>query len=245
MEIKVFSTSEKMDMASAGAIVDQIKRKRDSVIGLSTGRTTALVHRAVCTIFSEQPFDVSAVTFFGLDEVTGVPREYSGACYTMLKNEIIGPLGIREENFLMLPTFSDDFPRSCREFTLEIRKRGGIDLLYLGLGDNGHLGFNQPGSPFGCQARTSNMMDELEQRIRRETALPEEAPLGGVTLGIKDIMHARKLVLGAKGRSKAAMVKAMVEGPVTEDVPASVLQLHPDCTIMLDSEAASLLTPGF
>ena len=244
MEIRVFSTSQMMDMASAITIVDQIKRKKDSVIGLSTGRTTAQVHKAVCTIFGEHPFDTTAVTFFGLDEVTGVPRKYSGACYTMLKNEIIGPLGIPEENFLMLPTFSEDFPRSCREFTDELGRRGGIDLLYLGLGDNGHLGFNQPGSPFGSKARISNMMEELEQRIRRETGLSKEDPLGGVTLGIKDIMHSRKLVLGAKGQSKAAMVKAMVEGPVTEDVPASVLQLHPDCTIILDSEAASLLSPG-
>ena len=244
MVIKVYSTSELMDSASAAVIVGQVKAKADSVVGLSTGRTTKLVHKAVCTSYEEEPFDVSQVTFFGLDEVMGVPKEYSGACYTMLKTEIIGPLGIPEENFLMLPTSSEDFPRSCWEFTHELAKRGGIDLLYLGLGDNGHLGFNQPGSPFGCTARTSYMMEELEQRIRRETGLGDDAPLGGVTLGIKDIMHSRKLVLGAKGKAKAAMVKAMIEGPVTEELPASVLQLHPDCTILLDSEAASMLTPG-
>ena len=244
MEIKVYATSRMMDSASAGVIVDRIRTKGNSVIGLSTGRTTGLVHKAVCDSFRQDPFDASQVTFFGLDEVTGVPREYSGSCYTMLKREIIDGLGIPDENFLMLPTFSEDFSRSCREFTQELERRGGIDLLYLGLGDNGHLGFNQPGSPFGCTARTSYMMKELEQRIRRETGLGEDAPLGGITLGLKDIMHSRKLVLGAKGYSKAAMVKAMIEGPVTEDIPASVLQLHPDCTVLLDSEAASMLAPG-
>ena len=94
----------------------------------------------------------SAVTFFGLDEVTNVPRDYAGACYTMLKTEIIDALGIKDENFLMLPTVSDDFGRDCIAFQEEIAKRGGIDLLILGLGENGHLGFNQPQAPFDGEA---------------------------------------------------------------------------------------------
>ena len=85
------------------------------------------------------------------------------------------------------------------------------------------------------------MYPELEERIRRETGTPADKPLGGVTMGLVDIMHARKIVLAAKGPSKAAIVQKMIEGPVTEDVPASVLQLHPDCTILLDREAASFL----
>ena len=141
----------------------------------------------------------------------------------------------------MLPTKSDNWERDCLRFRQELQRRGGIDLLILGLGENGHLGFNQPGTPFESEAWTSRMNPELEQRIRHETQTPADVSLGGVTLGIKDIMHARKIVLVAKGKNKAEMVKQMLLGPITTDIPASVLQLHPNCDILLDADAASLI----
>ena len=239
MKITIANDETTFDAMAASRIVDAICHKPDSVIGLSTGRTTGNIHRAVCREHSRCNFDVSRVTFFGLDEVTNVPREYAGACYTMLLNEIVGPLGISERNFLMLPVKSDDFAAACREFTEALRSRGGIDLLMLGLGENGHLGFNQPGSALNGGATTSTMDSALEARIRRETATPADVELGGVTLGIRDIMHARRIVLVAKGANKREIVRQMLCGPVSSDVPASVLQLHPDCEFMLDAEAAA------
>ena len=224
MKISIANSQEQFDITAARRIVDQICHRPDSVIGLSTGRTTGNIHRKVCEIHSELNFDVSRVTFFGLDEVTGVDREYSGACYKMLLTEIIEGLGVEMKNFIMLPTRSN---------------RGGIDLLILGLGENGHLGFNQPGSQFNGGACTSTMDSRLEERIRRETATPDNVPLGGVTLGIRDIMHARRIILVANGDNKADIVKEMLCGPITTDVPASILQLHPDCEFIFDSKAAS------
>ena len=241
MRILIDRTPEELDLRAAGMMAEAIRRRKDAVVGLSTGRTTGDIHRAFVQLVRETGLDCSRVTFFGLDEVAGVPREYAGACYTMLMNEIIGPLGIPEDRFLMLPVESDDFDRDCRAFVEELERRGGVEFLFLGLGENGHLGFNQPGSPFGGGAWLSVMYPELEERIRRETGTPDDKPLGGVTLGIRDIMQARRLVLGAKGLSKADIVRKMIEGPVTEDVPASVLQLHPDCTVLLDVNAASKL----
>lgn len=229
------------DEAAARRIVEQIKTKPDSVIGLSTGRTTGNMHRAVARMWREEHFDVSRTTFFGLDEVTGVKREYSGACYTMLRTELIDALGTDDEHFLMLPTASDDFPTACRHFTDELARRGGIDLLMLGLGENGHLGFNQPGTPFESRAWTTRMNIELEQRIRRETQTPPEKPLGGVTLGLADIREARHIVLVAKGRNKADVVRQMLCGPVTPQLPASMLQRHPRCEFLLDRAAAMLI----
>ena len=190
---------------------------------------------ATCIAWLEKsiPDILSSVTFFGLDEVTNVPREYAGACYTMLKTELIDTLGIQEDNFLMLPTVSDDFDKACKLFQQEIESRGGIDLLILGLGENGHLGFNQPGSPLGGETWVTQMNTELEERIRRETNTPPEKELGGATLGIRNIMQARKIVLVAKGANKADIVRKMLEGPVTPEVPASVLQLHPNCEFLL------------
>ena len=160
----------------------------------------------------------------------------------MLKTELMDALGVKEDNFLMLPTVSDDFEKACRDFRQEIARRGGIDLLMLGLGENGHLGFNQPGSPFDSETRVTGMHAKLEVRIRRETNTPPEKKLGGITLGIKDIMQARRIVLVAKGANKTDIVREMIEGPVTTEVPASILQLHPNCEFLLDGAAAERLS---
>lgn len=239
-KITIAQNEKEFDCLAAWRIIGEILNNPASVIGLSTGRTTKNLHHTVGAIYSQYPFPVSRVTFFGLDEVTNVPREYAGACYTMLKTELMDTLGIKEENFLMLPTMSDDFMKACKSFQDEIERRGGIDLLILGLGENGHLGFNQPQSPFEGETWITKMNAELEERIRRETNTPPEMELGGATLGIKNIMHARKIVLVAKGSNKANIVKEMIEGPVTPNIPASILQLHPHCEFLLDAAAAEL-----
>ena len=240
-QITIMPDEQSFDEAAALRIVEQIKSKPRSVIGLSTGRTTGNMHRRVAQLWQQTGFDASRTTFFGLDEVVGVPRAYAGACYTMLRTEMLDAMNVDEEHFLMLPTESDDFPAACQHFTDELEQRGGIDLLILGLGENGHLGFNQPGTPFGSSAWVTNMNVELEERIRRETATPEDKWLGGVTLGIRDIMHARHIVLVAKGKNKTDIVRSMLFGPVTIDLPASILQLHPNCEFLLDADASNKL----
>ena len=242
MKITIANSEREFDCTAAWRVIGQLLARPASVIGLSTGRTTGNMHRLIAEIHKQYPFPVGKTTFFGLDEVTGVSRYYSGACYTMLKTELIDALGVDDDHFLMLPTQCDDFSRACADFRQEIARRGGIDLLMLGLGENGHLGFNQPGSPLGGEAWVTRMNVELEERIRRETNTPPDVPLGGATLGLKDIMQARRIVLVAKGRNKTEIVHRMLQGPVTPDVPASILQLHPDCEFLLDAEASAGLT---
>lgn len=241
MTIHIERNEQAFDLAGAERIVQQIREKPDSVIGLSTGRTTGNMHRLVVEIHRDQPFDASRVTFFGVDEVTGVPRSYSGACYTMLKTEIIDGMGVDEDHFLMLPTQSDDLEADCQHFAEELQQRGGIDLLILGLGENGHLGFNQPGTPFESTVGMGSMDLALETRIRREMSMSAEHSLGGVTLGLSDIMQARRIILDVKGAAKAKIVSQVLRGPVTTDVPASILQRHPHCEVLLDADAASSL----
>jgi glucosamine-6-phosphate deaminase len=156
----------------------------------------------------------------------------------MLKTQIMDALGIREPQFLMPPTRSDHFEQECRAYESELERRGGVDLQLLGLGKNGHLGFNQPGTPFESLTWVSRMDRDLEARIRRETHTPPEQDLGGFTLGLKNIMQSRKIILVAKGAEKADIVSKMLFGAITTAVPASILQLHPDCEFLLDAEAA-------
>jgi glucosamine-6-phosphate deaminase len=239
MKITIARNEKEFDVTAAWRIIGQILEKPTSVIGLSTGQTTINMHAIVSQIHGHYPFDVSRITLFNVDELTNLPREYSGSCYTMIKNQIAEPLGIAEENFIMPPTLSDDFEGECRLFEKRLAERGGADLQMLGMGSNGHIGINQPGTPFESETWVSPMDPDFEARVRRETNVPATHVLGGLTRGIKNIMHTRKLILIVKGSHKAEIVEKAILGPVTTAIPASVVQLHPNCEILLDADAAA------
>jgi glucosamine-6-phosphate deaminase len=245
MKITIAKTESEFDRIAAWRIIAQMLQKADSVIGLSTGQTTKGMHDIVSEIFGLYPFDISRITLFNVDELTNLPREYSGSCYTMIMNQLAIPLGIPEENFIMPPTMSDNFEAECILFEKRLAERGGADLQMLGIGGNGHIGINQPGTPFESETWVSPMDPDFEARVRRETQVPPETVLGGLTRGIKNIMHTRKLILIAKGAHKAEIIEKALLGPVTTDIPASVVQLHPNCEILLDAAAASLIIGKF
>lgn len=241
MRITYANSPEEFCFLAASRIADMIRRKPDAVIGLATGRTTTGVHAALSEIYRSRPFDTSRITVFGMDEITNVSRTFPGSCYDMLLRQVVEPLRIPMQNFLMPPTFSDDFSRECRIFESAIAARGGVDLQFLGIGENGHLGFNQPGTPFDSTTWLSRMDEKLDERIRRESGSSPDAELGGFTIGIKNIMMSRSIVLAANGKSKAQIVYQALRGKISTEVPASVLQLHPFCETILDPDAAALL----
>ena len=241
MRITYTNSTEEFYFVTATRIADMIRRKPDAVIGLATGRTTTGVHEALCDIYRSHPFDTSKVTVFGMDEITNLSRDFPGSCYYMLLNQVVKPLNIPMDNFLMPPVYSDDFGRECRAFEAAIAARGGVVLQILGIGENGHLGFNRPGTPFESTTWISRMDEKLDERIRRESGSSPDAELGGFTIGIKDIMMSRNIVLAANGKSKTEIVDKALQGPVCTEVPASVLQLHPFCETILDPDAAAML----
>lgn len=241
MKITIARNEKEFDQIAAWRIITQILNKPDSVIGLSTGQTTMGMHKIVSELYNLAPFEVSDITIFNVDELTNLPRDYSGSCYTMIKKQLIDNLGIPEENFVMPPTFSENFDLECIKFEEELLKRGGVDLQMLGIGTNGHIGINQPGTPFESETWVSPMDPVFEAKVRRETGVNDDYELGGLTRGIKNIMHTRKIVLVAKGEHKAEIVKKALLGPVITEVPASVLQLHPNCEFLLDEKAAKYI----
>jgi glucosamine-6-phosphate deaminase len=239
MKITFARDEDDFDLIAAWRIIGQILRKHDSVIGLSTGNTTKGMHAIVSAIHKKYPFDVSGITLFNVDELTNLPREYTGSCYSMILHEIAGPLGITEHNFIMPPTISGDFAAECKLFEKRLEERGGTDLQILGIGLNGHIGINQPGTPFESETWISTIGPDTDVRVRRDLNLHQEIVIGGLTRGIKNIMSSRKIILAAKGEHKAEIIAKALLGPVTIDLPASVLQLHPDCEVLLDAAAAS------
>lgn len=241
MKIVIRENERSFDEYAAWEIVGQILSRKNALIGLSTGQTTGNMHRIVGELYQLHPFDVSQVCFFNVDELTNLPRTYPGSCYAMIRSQLLDTLGVPDERFLMPQTISDDFEGECVRFEEDIQARGGADLQILGIGWNGHIGINQPGTPFGSRTWVSPMDEIFEARVRRETKVADDYELGGLTLGIRTIMQSRRIILAAKGAGKAEIVRRAVEGPVTEAIPASVLQLHPNCTVLLDKEAAELL----
>lgn len=151
MKITIAPDEHQFDITAAWRIIGQILEKPDSVIGLSTGQTTGGMHQIVSQIYQQYPFDVSQVTLFNVDELTNLDRAYSGSCYTMIYEQLVKHLGIHESCFIMPPTLSDDFEAECRIFEERLARSGGVDLQILGIGMNGHIGINQPGTPLCYQ----------------------------------------------------------------------------------------------
>ena len=237
MRILIASDPEAFYRISAWQIARQIMEHPASVIGFATGRTTTGIHASLADLYQQYLFDTSGVTVFGMDEVTGVPRDYPGACYDMLLRQVVEPLHIPIEHYLMPPTISPDMEGECRKFGQALKAHGGIDFQELGIGENGHLGFNQPGTPFESTVMLGEMDERLNKRIHEETGIPMEQHLGGITIGIRDIMQARRIMLCANGKNKRDIMEEALFGPVTTKLPASVLQLHPDVDVILDPEA--------
>lgn len=241
MNIKIYDSEKEFIDGMAWQIAIQIIQKPDSVIGLSTGRTTGPIHKALAEIYSAHRFDTSRVTIFGLDEVTNVSRSYFGSCYYMLLHEVITPLEVPMKNYIMPRSQPEDFKAECKWFEDTLAARGQVDLQILGIGGNGHIGFNQPGTAFDQTTWVSTMEPWLYERIRKETNSAEGTELGGITLGIKNVMQSKRIILAANGSQKSEIIKAAVTGRVSTDLPATILQLHPNCDVYVDDQAGALL----
>ena len=146
-----------------------------------------------------------------MDEITNVSRDYFGSCYYMLLHEVIKPLNVPLENYIMPKTTTDDWNAECEWFERILEEKGPVDLQILGIGGNGHIGFNQPGTAFGQTTWVSVMEPWLYERIRTETNSPEGTDLGGITLGIKNVMQSRRIILAANGNAKAEIMEAFLD----------------------------------
>ena len=239
MKITVKPKENDVDIYSAWQIVKQIIDNPQSVIGLATGVTTTGIHKMTAEIYKNFKFPTSEIKVFAVDEIVNIPQSYEETCGKRISEQFAKPLDIPAQNLILPSTTSDDFDKECSEFESRIINSGGIDLQVLGIGPDGHLGFNLPGAPFGSMARIVTLHGEIKERLEKKIEMEDGKKIKGITLGLKTIMNARKIVLVAKGESKSSIIKQAIYGPVSEDVPASVLQLHPNCECILDDVAAS------
>ncbi|PPK68308.1 glucosamine-6-phosphate deaminase [Actinokineospora auranticolor] len=226
---------------AAGVIADLVTRKPDALVGVATGSSPLPVYAALAQRVRDGVTDVGRMRVCQLDEYVGLPPEHPQTYRAVIEEEVLRPLGLSAESFLGPDGTADDLPRACADYELALRDAGGVDLQLLGIGSDGHIGFNEPCSSFGSRTRVKTLTQQTRVDNARFFDSLDEVPWHVVTQGIATISEARHLVLVAAGESKAEAIALAVEGPLAAIVPASALQLHPHATVIVDEAAASHL----
>ena len=243
MPIKIFIAKgyDELGRRAAKIIAGAIRNKPNLVLGLATGGTPLGCYRELVRMYKEGELDFSNVVTFNLDEYVGLSTTHPQSYRYFMDENLFHHVNIKIENTHVPNGLSDDPKRTCVEYEEAIRGAGGIDFQLLGIGVNGHIAFNEPGSTFNSRTRVVNLSERTIKDNARFFKSIDEVPRQAISMGIETIMEARKIVLLASGAGKADAVAKSVKGPITTGVPASVLQRHPDCAFILDEEAASKL----
>lgn len=239
MQVHVYESEQQTALAAASLFAAKLLSKPDAVLGLATGSTPVDTYRQLIRWHQEGLLDFSNSRSFNLDEYVGLAPDHPCSYRRFMDEELFGRINMKETH---VPLGSaPDLEAEARRYDAMIEKAGGIDIQLLGLGQNGHIGFNEPDSSFGYGTQAVSLTEDTIEANRRFFADGEEVPRQAISLGIGGIMKARQIVLIAFGAGKAQAVRDMIKGPVNPMCPASILQLHPDTVILLDREAASLL----
>ncbi|MFE0627822.1 glucosamine-6-phosphate deaminase [Streptomyces sp. NPDC058864] len=225
----------------AGAIADLLRRKPDALLGVATGSTPLPVYRALAGLVGEGAADVSDARICQLDEYVGLPAGHPESYRSVVLREVVEPLGLAEESFMGPDGTAGDIAAACAAYERTLAEAGGVDLQLLGIGTDGHIGFNEPCSSLASRTRIKTLTEQTRKDNARFFDRPEDVPHHVITQGIGTILEARHLVLLATGEAKAEAVALAVEGPLAAVVPASALQLHPHATVVVDEAAASKL----
>ena len=242
--MKIIRAKDYQDMSrkAANIISAQVIMKPDCVLGLATGGTPVGTYAQLVDWYNKGDLDFSKVTTVNLDEYRGLPKEHPQSYWYFMNENLFSKVNIDPAKTNLPDGTNLDTAAECARYNGIIHKLGGIDLQLLGIGPNGHIGFNEPGQAFELETHCIDLAPTtIEANKRFFDGNEELVPKQAYTMGIKTIMQARKVLVIANGLAKAKAVKAVVSGPVTPECPGSILQLHPDCTLVADEEALSLL----
>ena len=242
--MKIIRAKDYADMSrkAANIISAQVIMKPNCVLGLATGGTPVGAYAQLVDWYNKGDIDFSEVTTVNLDEYRGLPKEHPESYWSFMHRNLFDHVNIDPAHINLPDGTNMDAEAECKRYDEVIRSVGGVDLQLLGIGHDGHIGFNEPHDAFDLGTHCVDLAQETIEANKRffdgnETLVPKQA----YTMGIKTIMQARKVLVVANGKAKAQAVKDAVTGPVTPACPGSILQLHPDCILVADEEALSLL----
>lgn len=241
--MKVVKTKDYDDMSrkAANIIAAQVTMKPNCVLGLATGSSPVGIYKELIARYNNGDLDFSKVTSVNLDEYKGLDGSHDQSYRYFMDDHFFNHVNIQKERTFVPNGTEPDSEKACSAHNQVIESVGGIDLQLLGLGHNGHIGFNEPSDSFDKGTHCVDLTESTIEANKRFFASADDVPKQAYTMGIQNIMLARKIVVVVSGADKADILKKVVEGPITPQVPASILQLHPDVTIIADADAASKL----
>ncbi len=242
MHFSKTSDYESMSRKAANIISAQIIIKPDSVLGLATGSSPIGTYKQLVSWYEKGDLDFSQIRTVNLDEYIGLSPEDSQSYYYFMKENLFKHVNIDVRNTNIPNGLASDIEKECARYNEVIRNIGGVDLQLLGLGHNGHIGFNEPNDTFEKETHCIDLTDTTIQANARLFDNPDDVPRQALTMGIKTILQAKKILVIVSGKDKASIVKEAFYGPVTPKVPASILQLHDNVTIIGDEDAFSEIT---
>lgn len=234
----IIDSAENIAAMAAQQYVSLLKRKPNAILGGATGSTPLGLYGELVRLNKAGEISFKEASSFNLDEYVGLDGAHDQSYRYFMDHNLFDHIDIDKARTRVPSGIDISDPAA---YDKEIQAAGGVDLQLLGIGNNGHIGFNEPGTPFGSLTHIVELTESTREANKRFFSSIDEVPTHAVTMGIKTVMQARSIILMAIGSAKAPIMKEMLQGPVTEKVPASVLQLHPDVTVYMDYEAAKLL----
>jgi glucosamine-6-phosphate deaminase len=233
---------EEISREAARIVASAVRSQPSITLGLATGSTTLGMYEELVRLHKEEGLDFSEVVTFNLDEYLGLAEQHPQSFHCFMRKNFFEHVNVKPEN-IHIPKgkISEDYEEYCEWYERAIRKAGGIELQILGIGRNGHIGFNEPTSSFGSRTRLKVLTSETIEDNRKFFGAGEAMPECAITMGIGTILEAKRILLLATGGTKAETVAEAIEGPITASVTASCLQLHPDVTFVIDEAAGARL----
>jgi glucosamine-6-phosphate deaminase len=241
MEIIIAENHQDMSKLAADVIERQLLRKPSSVLGLATGSTPVGMYKELVRRHREAGLDFSKVITFNLDEYLDLSPSHDQSYRYFMDHNLFSHINVDPKNIHVPYGHAEEVDEFCEWYEEEIKRAGGIDIQVLGIGADGHIAFNEPGSSLGSRTRLKTLTKQTIEDNARFFDNPEEVPRFAITMGVGTILEAREILLLANGANKAEIVAQALEGPITAQVSASALQMHRHVTVIVDAEAGSKL----
>lgn len=241
MDIKIFNTAEEIGNAAAEIIANKIISKPDAILGLATGASPVPTYNKLIADFNEGRISFKDVKTFNLDEYCSIPASDRNSYYTFMHENLFNHVDIKEENVHVPNGNPENAEEYCASYDAAIKNAGGIDIQVLGIGRNGHIGFNEPSDVFTSGTYKVKLTDSTIEANKIYFDREEDVPREAITMGVESIINAKEIILIATGAAKAQAVHDMIKGEISPSCPASILQKHDNVHIFIDKDAAALL----
>lgn len=241
MDIRIFNNTEEIAQAASEIILNKVKSSPDAILGLATGASPVATYKKIIAAYNAGEVSFKNVKTFNLDEYCSIPASDRNSYYTFMHENLFNHIDIEEENVHVPNGNPENAEEYCASYDEAIKNAGGIDIQVLGIGRNGHIGFNEPSDAFTAGTYKVKLTDSTIEANKIYFDREEDVPREAITMGVESIINAKEIILIAEGTAKAQAIHDMIKGEISPACPASILQKHDNVHIFIDNAAASLL----